>query len=79
MDLIKDFTQGADRIDLPDAASYVFVGTGPFTGTADEVRFFTDVGANTTTVLVRLLGTATNAMEITLSGIFTLTAADFLF
>lgn len=79
VDLIKDFTQGADRIDLPDAASYVFVGTGPFTGTADEVRFFTDVGANTTTVLVRLLGTATNAMEITLSGIFTLTAADFLF
>lgn len=77
-DRITDFTVGLDRIDLP-GLPFVFLGTGAFTGTADEVRFFTDVGTNTTTIEVRMLGSGLNVIEIDLTGIRTLTEADFLF
>lgn len=79
IDRITDFQQGKDRIDLPDFGAFVFLGTGSFTGLADEVRFLTDSGVGITTVEVRVIGAATNTMEIDLTGIFTLAQDDFLF
>lgn len=79
-DRIADFAPGVDHIALPGApgiVTYVFIGTGAFTGTANEVRFFSADGV--TTIEVRLLGSSVNDMEIDLTGIVALTAADFLF
>lgn len=79
-DRIADFVTGVDHIGLPGApgiVTYAFIGTGAFTGTANEVRFFSADGV--TTIEVRLLGSSVNDMEIDLTGIVALTAADFLF
>lgn len=79
-DRIADFAPGVDHIALPGApgiVTYVFIGTGAFTGTANEVRFFSADGV--TTIEVRQLGNSVNDMEIDLTGIVALTAADFLF
>lgn len=43
-----------------------------------QVRFLQDAVAATTTVQVRLAGSGVTDMEIVLSGLHTLTAADFL-
>lgn len=78
-DRITDFVAGIDHIGLPGApglVTYVFIGTGAFTGTANEVRFLSAGGV--TTIEVRLSGSSVNDMEIDLTGIVALTEADFL-
>jgi len=75
-DRISDFVTGVDHIELPKG-DYVFLGTGAFTGAADEIRFV--VAGGVTTIEVRLLGASVNAMEIELTGSVALTASDFVF
>lgn len=82
VDRITDFTRGADRIDLStfdaDAASpgtQMLHLVPAFTGHAGEV--LTKVLGDTTMVYADLNGDRTADMQIGLTGVFTLTAADF--
>ena len=86
-DLITDFVQASDRIDLGfiDAdgaagANNAFVltangGTAGFTGLG-QLRYF--VGAQNTTISLNISGDNTPDMQIVLTGLYTLTAADFI-
>ena len=86
IDIITDFHQGEDRIDLSgiDANTvlagedaFTFVGSGPFTG-AGQLRYDTTTIANVTRVLADVDGNGSIDMEIHLSGTYALTQNDFL-
>jgi hypothetical protein len=83
-DTITDFNMGRDRISLAqiDAVSggeddaFSFIGEGPFTGTAAELRF--DRSEAETRIAADVNGDGVADMEIILTGSIALTAADFL-
>lgn len=83
-DTIFGFQPGVDVIDLtlidgsPCGArdAFVFLGTGPFTGTVPEI-VVTQSGGNTL-VELRLAGSVSDDMQIVLTGLVALTAASFL-
>ena len=58
--------------------AFAFIGQAAFSGTGAAVRWFQD-GANSTTVIeLRTAGAAGVEMQITLTGLLTLGAGDFL-
>jgi hypothetical protein len=85
-DIITDFLEGTDRIDLSaiDASSlflgnqaFAFVGSGPFL-LPGQLRYFTD-GAGDTIIQGNVdANPATAEFSIKLLGSHTLTAADFV-
>lgn len=77
-DVITDFTVGVDVIDLSAvvAGDLAFSGFGPFDGVVPSVRLTQTV--DSTLVLIDLDGNAKADMQITLTGLLTLTAVDFL-
>ncbi|MDP1788061.1 calcium-binding protein [Nitrosomonas sp.] len=92
-DICTDFTHLIDRIDLStiDAniitlgnQAFNFIGTGAFTGTAGEVRYFVPLFSTNIIVQVDIHGdgNATADMEIQLTGAAAgggvITAADFI-
>ncbi|MEQ1576144.1 MAG: M10 family metallopeptidase C-terminal domain-containing protein, partial [Hyphomicrobium sp.] len=90
-DIIADFVQGQDKIDLNfiDARTnlagnqeFSFIGTFNFGGDGEsspEVRFFQDVANQNTIVHVDRAGDGNLIadFEIQLSGLFNLNASDF--
>lgn len=76
-DLITDFVNGTDKIDLADfTGTFAFKGTGAFTGTAHEVNY-SQVGGNTL-IGIDADGNGTLDMQIELAGLHTMTVSDFL-
>lgn len=84
-DVIRDFEQGFDVIDLSgvDAQQFVggdqafdFIGSSGFSGSAGELRAVT-IG-NKTVIQADVDGNGTSDMDILLNGAITLTAADFV-
>lgn len=84
-DTINGFQANVDVMDLsaidavPGAAddSFAFIGTQAFTGVGAEVRYEKDAVAGTTTIEVRLPGSAVDDMDIVLTGLFNLGAGNF--
>ncbi len=85
-DLIKDFVQGLDNIDVAtihangDAignAAFVFRGSSKFTGAGAEVRFVKNASNNVTNVLFDIDGNQAPDMTIRLTGLITMEASDF--
>ncbi len=78
-DVIADFTEGADKFDLSDVAG-VFGYSGPElnTGVGPHSVFWSHSGGNTIMEVNATFDT-TSDMRIVLTGLHTLTAADFLF
>jgi Ca2+-binding RTX toxin-like protein len=86
-DLIDDFNRALEIIDVAaidaDALAagdqaFAFIGNAAFAGSAPQLRFALDNVAGRTTVELRLAGSATPDMAITLDGLQALTAANFL-
>lgn len=76
-DIITDFAEGTDKIDLGDfAGEFTFKGTSAFTGTAHEVNY-AQVSGNTI-IGVDADGNGALDFQIELAGLHTLTANDFL-
>jgi Ca2+-binding RTX toxin-like protein len=85
-DVIRDFEDGIDRLDLADIDpwkddTYVddachFVGTGAFDGLRGAVRYGHAGGQ--TIVQVDVTGDTVTDIEVALDGVFALTAADFI-
>jgi len=76
-DIITDFTEGTDKIDLGDfAGAFTFKGTSAFTGAAHEVNY-AQVSGNTI-IGVDADGNGALDFQIELAGLHTLTANDFL-
>ena len=78
-DTITDFTRGDDKIDLrplrSGAVDFIFGGTTP---APHGVWFQQDVSHNKTLVFADVNGNTTADLQIQLTGLFTLTSADFL-
>ena len=89
-DLIQDFAEGTDKIDVTaiDAIAggiddaFTFLGTGAFTGTAGQLRYFLvdNAGVANDFTLVELDGDGNAAADsqITLRGLHTLTSNEFV-
>ncbi|MFO1174411.1 MAG: cadherin-like domain-containing protein [Paracoccaceae bacterium] len=86
-DVIADFAQGQDMIDLRPIDANVkvagndafsFIGAAAFSGVAGQLRFDTASVPGMTRVLVDVDGNKVADMEIDLTGTHTLTAGDFL-
>lgn len=87
-DLITGFQAALDVINLalidanPATAgtddAFAFIGTAAFAGAAGQVRYAKDIPSDTTSIEVRLAGSALPDMVITLAGQVTLTADAFL-
>ncbi len=76
-DVIADFVNGTDKIDLGDfAGSFTFKGTTAFTHTAHEVNY-AQVSGNTI-ISVDADGNGTTDFQIELTGLHTMTASDFV-
>ncbi len=85
-DIIRDFVQGEDLIDLSDIDGnpfttdvddpFTFIGRDTFSGTAGELRF-QDAGRNVV-VSIDFNGNGTADMQIQLNGNFELEASDFI-
>lgn len=87
-DVITDFEQGSDRIDLSaidaidgTAANDVFdfIADGSFTGAAGELRYFTSNNNGGITIVAGdINGDGTGDFHIQLTGIYTLADGDFV-
>ncbi|MEL6478864.1 MAG: calcium-binding protein [Pseudomonadota bacterium] len=86
-DVITDFVSGSDRIELfrLDANTtnggnqvFTFIGTGAFSNTPGELRFFQAPGQGFTIVQGDDDGNGSADFQIELTGVITLDAADFL-
>lgn len=75
-DVIRDFEQGSDSIDLSALGSFDFIATGGFTGTGHEVRY--TQYATITRVSIDIDGVNGADMSIDLIGSLALTADDFI-
>jgi Ca2+-binding RTX toxin-like protein len=75
-DVITDFAQGSDKIDLSALEATRFIGTGSFSGRAGEVRYAAFDGA--TIVEVDSNGDRLADLQIELGGNVSLGFADFL-
>ena len=83
IDLINNFQQGEDFISLVPLAtntgSIDFIGTAAFTGNGEEeLRYETDPFSNLTFVYLDIDGDLSADFSLKLTGIYTLTAGDFL-
>ena len=85
-DSIGNFDPAKDVIDLshldadlttPGVQSFKFIGAAPFSGAGGEVRVQQDPAHNTTYVQADLVGDASADLSIRLTGLLTLTAANF--
>ena len=85
-DTIKDFEKGFDLIDLSlmdavmDGAddAFRFIGTNAFSGSGAEVRYTRDAVSGTTVIDVQVAGWTRGDTHIVLTGLFDLTAANFV-
>jgi Ca2+-binding RTX toxin-like protein len=79
-DIITDFSGAeGDKIDLSQIVSSInFIGTGAFTGVADQLRYEYDAAHNQTLVGLDRDGDGKADYGTTLDGNVTLTAGDFL-
>ncbi|MEM0921895.1 MAG: choice-of-anchor Q domain-containing protein [Pseudomonadota bacterium] len=78
-DIVADFTQGEDRLDLSRLdGSFTFLGSDAFTGTAGELRFFTIAANGITVVQGDTTGDGVQDFQVELTGLLTLTGADLL-
>ena len=75
-DVIADFEQGSDRIDLSDLALSLFVGDAGFSGTAGEVRAVSFDG--TTIIEGDSNGDRLADFQVELADALELTASDFV-
>ena len=76
-DIITDFVNGTDKIDLGDfAGTFNFNGTGAFTHAAHEVNY-AQVSGNTI-IGIDADGNGVLDFQIELTGLHTMTASDFL-
>ncbi|NBZ88785.1 calcium-binding protein [Stagnihabitans tardus] len=75
-DVISDFAQGVDRIDLTALGPMTFIGAGTFTGRTGELRGFVQGGV--TYLRGDMDGNGTADLAIVLTGAFTLTVGDFI-
>jgi serralysin len=75
-DVITDFEQGSDKIDLSALGATSFIGSGAFTGTAGEVRSASFAGAT----IVELDGNGDGAadFQVELAGSPALDSRDFV-
>jgi Ca2+-binding RTX toxin-like protein len=80
-DVVADFTQGADHIDLTGieaqtGQALAFIGSAPFSGTAGELRFYF---ASTQTILAGdTNGDGAADFQVAFKGTHTLTGGDFI-
>jgi hypothetical protein len=86
VDVVMNFDPDKDVIDLSaiDAnlsvagvQSFTFIGTAPFSGSGGQVRYQLDPTNNQTLVEADLAGDSAPDLEIRLSGLVNLSAADF--
>lgn len=76
-DIITDFANGVDKIDLSDfAGTFAFRGTGAFTGTAHEVNYAKVAG--NTFISLDIDGNKTLDAQIQLLGLHTMIPSDFV-
>jgi serralysin len=76
-DIITDFANGVDKIDLSDfAGTFAFRGTGAFTGTAHEVNYAKVAG--NTMIGLDIDGNKTLDAQIQLLGLHTMIPSDFV-
>ena len=75
-DIITDFVQGDDVIDLSAFAGATWLGTGAFTGAANTVRYV-QPGGDITVIQVDTDGDAAANFEIELTGVINLAVSDF--
>lgn len=80
-DLIKDFTQGTDKIDFQFLAGGSFIGSDAFSSVPKQVRFEPAGSDTTVEVDVNGDGDAVDAGDftITVTGLIALVEADFVF
>lgn len=77
LDIITDFANGIDKIDLSDfAGTFAFRGTGAFTGTTHQVNY-SKVAGNTF-IGLDIDGNKTLDAQIELLGLHNMTASDFV-
>jgi serralysin len=85
-DLVTNFDPAKDVIDLsridadimtPGLQNFSFIGTAPFSGSGGQLRYQQDPAHNSTMVEADLVGDSTPDLEIQVSGLLTLSAADF--
>lgn len=85
-DLVSSFDAAKDIIDLshidadlttPGVQNFTFIGQAPFDGAEGEVRYQLDPTNDRTYVEAALAGDTSTDFTITLSGLFSLTAANF--
>jgi serralysin len=77
-DAVLDFQSGSDKIDLSGIGSaWSFIGSMPFTGAGDQVRFVKSFGS--TFIEADFDGDLVADLQIELAGSHNLVAADFLF
>ncbi len=86
-DVITDYQPGIDRIEIsridanpfaPGNQAFTFLGTGGFSGRPGELRTELDRAGGRTIVQADIDGDGRPDFEIELTGLHTLTAADFL-
>ncbi|MBA91908.1 MAG: hypothetical protein CMJ43_14605 [Phyllobacteriaceae bacterium] len=86
-DTVSDFVDGQDLLDFTaiDANTgtgaddaFNFIGTSTFSGTAGELRYFTNTTFNLTLVQGDINGDGVADVEVVLTGIHTLSSDDFL-
>ena len=77
-DRITDFDQGNDLLVLPFAAGFDFRGSGAFTNTAGELRFFHNVNNIFTVLEADVDGNGSADFQLRLDGSFNLALADFV-
>ena len=77
-DRITDFDQGNDLLVLPFAAGFDFRGSGAFTNTAGELRFFHNVNNTFTVLEADVDGNGSADFQLRLDGSFNLALADFV-
>ena len=76
-DRVRNFEQGKDLLDVFDVfeSGFAFIGSGAFSGAGDEVRAVTN--RSQTIVYGDIDGDRVADFQLTLEGIYTLTATDF--
>jgi len=75
-DVVTDFVQGEDKIDLDQLGGRFFIGNTAFSGEAGQVNY--EAGDGVTVVRVDVDGDSQADVEIQLDGLFTLDNSDFL-
>jgi Ca2+-binding RTX toxin-like protein len=85
-DTIQGFDKAQDKIDLsmldalPGGADdvFTFIGTQAFAGSGACVRYQRNEAAGTTLIELHLAGSTSDDFQIVLTGLFDLTAANFV-